>query len=390
VSVRAAAFLALLSAVCLAAGAQDADVDSLFEEPQEDIIAEGPPDTETDNAAAFGMTEKPVFTGRFEAIAGAAAGWTEFAAPGNLGGYWDATPYADADTTFYFDARPDQTFRLHGAFTSSLAPDSGKYTWTDPTVDELFVDYAVTDAVFVRFGNHTMSWGQGRLYTPGDLMADSDEGTALRVSLPTVLSGLSVVALAKNAFFADPTAPSYREAAYAALTDAVFGSVRASFGLRYRGAGKNPEGLRTLVSLKRSIFGTDVFTDAVVGVKDGSSSAVVLGGFFREWERLKLYGEYQFGSPSSSDDGQRAGLALYLKRFCGTIFDVGVKWLHAFEERSGGAALAFHFRPLKHVSATFAVPVVYGVPGRFDILDEDHVIVQRIGLIGLIKLTAPF
>ena len=387
---RFAALTALVCAACLAAGAEDAGIDSLFDDPQDDIAAAEAPDTSTDHAAAFGVTEKPVFTGNFDLIGGIAAGWTEFPTRGGLRTYWDATPLADSDATFYLEARPDPTFRLHGAFVTSIDPASGRYTWSPPVIQELFIDYTVADSVFIRAGNHTLAWGQGRLYTPGNLLADSAAGSALRVSFPTVLSGLSVVALARNGFFIDPANPSYREVAYAAMADAVFGTLRASFGARYRDAGPNPEGLRALGSLKKTVSGTDVFSDVVMGGLDGFSSVVVLAGFYREWDRLKLYGEYQYGTPESFADGHRVGLAVFVESFRGSIFDIGVKWLHSLDDRSGGAALAAKFQPAKYLSATVALPFVYGLPGRFDILDEDHVLTQRVGIIALLKLSTPF
>jgi hypothetical protein len=65
-------------------------------------------------------------------------------------------------------------------------------------------------------------------------MDGSEDGTAFKVTFPTVLSGISFVALAQDSYFADdPGNPSVKKMAYGGLADAVIGRLRTTVGLRY-------------------------------------------------------------------------------------------------------------------------------------------------------------
>jgi hypothetical protein len=217
-------------------------------------------------------------------------------------------------------------------------------------------------------------------------MAGSENGTAFRVSFPTVLSGVSFVTLAQQDFFANPAAPSVTEFAYGALADAVVGNLRTSFGLRYRKA----EGYQALSSLKMNIIGTDILCDAI-GRYDAEEtvSATTLLGFYREWKDITIYGEWQrdFTETQNSD---AVGAAISYNNVGGSSVDIGVKWLHAVESISGAVAFAVSWEPFKFMRTTVALPLVYGNPGRYDILDEDMPLTQRRSLVLLAKISASF
>ena len=95
---------------------------------------------------------------------------------------WNA-PSLDAyglDTTvagsLFFDARPDEDFRVYGKLKTSYpfasSADSGASTVAVPNVQifELFADWTYNDALFFRFGKHTVKWGVGYFFSPADVI----------------------------------------------------------------------------------------------------------------------------------------------------------------------------------------------------------------------------
>lgn len=363
------------------------DFDSLFETPLKDITEAQPAEgAKIDHTALFNVQDTLTFSGNFTATGGIGLGYTEIrelSEPmGNVGGSF----LAMSSMAFGLDARPDSDLRIHGGFSISLEPSSGNYSWSSIAVDELFCDYTLLGKAFIRFGKHTITWGQGRLYTPGNLMDGSENGSAFRISFPTLLSGVSLVALAQNGYFADPANPSVREFAYGALADAVFGNLRSSFGLRYQDA----EGIRGLTALKMNILGTDVFCDAVGRYNAVEEvSATTLLGFFREWKKITAYGEWQYDR-SEDSSAHAVGAAVAYNNIGESSVDFGAKWYHAFDPRSGAVAVGVSWDPFKFVKATVMLPVVYGYPGKFDILDEDMPLTQRVSLVLLAKISASF
>lgn len=387
---KAAYFLPfLLVTISIASFAQDTsgDIDSLFEEPAEDTaVAETK--EEIDYTRELVFSEKPSFTGRFVSTAGVGIGWRDFPEPDALGEDLDGSYLAEATTSLIFDARPDPVFRLHGKLSVALNPSSGSYLWSAVKAEELFCDYSVKDTAFVRFGVQTIKWGHGRLYSPGDLMDGSEGGSSLKVTLPGLFSGITLATLAQKAFFSDPKKPSIREFAYGGLVDQTFGKLNASVGFRYRGEGTDPEGLRLLGTLKTVIARTDLFTDVVYRKDDaGDIGTAVLVGFYRDWDKFRLYSEYQ-ASFADDEFAHAGGAAAIWKKAGGSPFDLGVKWMHSFEPDSGAVAPGISWKPFTYVTMNILVPVVYGYPGVYDILDEDMLLTQRLSLVYLVKISA--
>jgi len=390
---KIASLFGLLTFAALSA-AQNADIDSLFEDPREDIEQAREASPQADHRSSFEKADKVVISGNFTAIGGGAFGWTEFPDPNRPELYWDRTPLASSEAAFVLNARPDPTFRFYAKYLATMKPKDG-FTWTSLTLSELFCDYIYRDFLYARFGKQTIGWGQGRLYTPGDLMDTSEEGTSVKLSLPTVLSGVSFVALAKKTYFRDIKTPSYTEVVYGAIADATLAGFRLTAGARYQKDAKTADssfglGFNGLASIKRTILGTDLFADAVLKENGGAPVWSLLGGFFREWTNTKLYGEYEWDDGTAADSVHRAGLAFTRKKLFGSGFDLGFKWLHSFSDGSGGLAVGVTASPQKHLSLSFAIPVVYGANGRFDILDDDFILTQRLSFVALVKLNVPY
>ncbi len=78
---------------------------------------------------------------------------------------YDESLDIELETSLFFDARPDEDFRVFGKV-------KGAYPFTEDTVavTELFSDFNMNDRVFFRGGKHLISWGVGYFFSPADII----------------------------------------------------------------------------------------------------------------------------------------------------------------------------------------------------------------------------
>ncbi len=342
------------------------DLDSLFEDAPEDIVAE---DTQTDHLTQFQETEKMKVSGNFTAKGGAAFGWESL--PESGGSLTDGlgfTPGARSLARLTFDSRPSTVFSMYGSFYTEIDPSEGENNWSEPVIDELFSDYNWLDKAFIRMGKHRVTWGQGRIYTPGDLMSASEDGATFRVSMPTLLDGVSFVSLLDESFIGEDESLSAYDLAYGVLADKIFGGIRLSAGTRWQ----RDLGFTSLVSFKKVLWKTDLLSDFILHYNDDEIDFETLAGFFREWPQYKLYGEYYFNGRTESCDDHNIGLAGTYKNIFSTPLDFGIEWLHAFMNDSGRLTTGVSWKPWKLVTASIGVPFFYGnYENRYEEDDDD-------------------
>jgi len=364
--IRSRLVLVLLVLVVLRLGAQEEEnLDDLFSDPVEDTIAEVPA---TDHLSRFVTQDTIAFSGSFNAKGGAIAGWTRYPLLGDLLGGFDGTVGLVSTVTLSFDARPDPDFRLFGTVSTSIDPVNGSYTWPAFALSELFIDYTWLGDVFIRMGKHSVTWGQGRLFEAiTNIMADASSGFALRASLPTLLNGVSAIGLMKSGYFESGTLASYKQVCYALKADQVLWGTMLSLGGRYQ----VDEGLNAILSVKRVVLGVDLLADAVLHESDGSRYFRALAGFFKEWQDVKLYGEYYYTGAAAGEAEHLAGLAVGFNNVFDTPVDLGAQWLHALSDGSGTVTAGLTWSPWKFITVTVAVPVVYGEAGTHFILAND-------------------
>ena len=363
------------------------DFDSLFDEAPEDTVAE---DTQTDHLSQFHETEKMKISGYFTAKGGAALGWKNLpeGSSGSLTDGFGFTPGAKSLARLTFDSRPNAVFRMYGSFYTEIDPAEGENTWSEPVIDELFSDYNWLDKAFFRIGMHRITWGQGRIYTPGDLMAASDTGVAFRASLPTLLDGVSFVSLLDESYAGSDESISAGDLAYGALADKVIGSVRLSAGTRYQ----KELGLTSLISFKTVLWKTDLLSDFILHYDNDEFNYEALAGFFREWPEYKLYGEYYFDGRNKLNDDHNIGLAAGYKNIFSTSLDFGIEWLHAFMNNSGRLTTGLSWNPWKLVKASFGIPFFYGnYKYRYEEDDDVELVSERnLSLAFFLELSSSF
>jgi len=236
---------------------------------------------------------------------------------------------------------------------------------------ELFVDYTWLGNVFIRMGKHSITWGQGRLFEAiTNIMSDTVSGFALRASLPTLADGVSAIGLIKNGYFLSDKLASYKEICYAIKADQVLLDTMISLGGRYQ----VDEGLNAILSLKRTYFGIDLLADVVFFERSAVRYQRVLAGFFKEWTNFKVYGEYYYSGAIAGNADHSTGLACGFNNVFGTPIDAGAQWIHAFVDGSGSVTAGITWVPWKFITATIALPVVYGDEGsRYMVANADPV-----------------
>ncbi|MCL2793158.1 MAG: hypothetical protein FWD87_08695 [Spirochaetaceae bacterium] len=346
--------------------------DDLFYDPPEDIIV---PDTGIEHRRQFEERDGIILRKSFNSTAAASAGWTGFPQLNNLSEGFDVIPGAVAEARLSFIARPSPIFSMGGSVFTEVDHHSVVPDWTDIAIDELYADYIWNDKAFFRMGKFPMAWGNGRIFGPGNLMIQSEKGLTFRATLPTVMDGVTIAALANDHYSAAPGTPFLikRDTVGAVLLEKVFGSVHFALGGRSHRDLTNTTA--ALAAFKTVVLRTDVFTDLVLhhDNEEGFYFRTV-AGFFREWEKLQMYGEYYFDGLMEENKGHNLGFAIGYKNIFSGPVDVGVEWRHAFVDNSGRVFPAITFSPWPLIRINFGIPILYGDDATRSLLvdrDED-------------------
>ena len=360
-------------------------IDDLFNDPDEDIIAEN---TGEDLLTQFEESDKVILKGYFSATGGGGFGWDSSPDYSDLTDGFGPVVGAESIASLSFDARPDPTFRFYGKIYTEIDPtDNDSESWTDPEFEELFGDYNWLDKAYFRIGKHRVKWGQGRIFIPGDLVAESEDGVTVRATFPTVLDGVSFVSFYDDSFKEKEQSLNGQDLAYGMLADKTLGSINLSAGLRVR----KDERFKTLNSFKTVLFGTDLFSDLVVHFDNNEEPLFeILGGFFREWTDFKLYGEYYFDGSDEDYDDHSIGLAAGYKNIFSTPLDFGIEWQHAFIDDSGSIITVMQWSPWKNVKARIGLPVIYGSDDSRYVDDNDSPVDSRIACVFFLEISSSF
>ena len=107
----------------------------------------------------------------------------------------------DLGATVFLDARPADDFRVFGKtdlsypFTTDQDAQPARGFDDIVSVRELFSDFTLGDALFLRGGKHTIAWGVGYFFSPADVLnltsidpedpeAEREGPVSLRANLP--------------------------------------------------------------------------------------------------------------------------------------------------------------------------------------------------------------
>jgi len=357
-------------------------MDSVFEDPSADIVIEVPKDI--DYRDKFEKNEKIIVSGDFVMRAGGGIGWPD--APFRERPKQVAGAYGKA--TISFDARPDNTIRIFGKLKTEMDSDNGSDIWKVIEFDELYCDYNVVDKMFFRFGKFYLTWGQGRLFRPGNFCEDYEDGTTMRFTFPTVLDGISLVThYNRHGLSSSDNTLHKGDLDFLGHIDKTFGPVNFSLAAFYN----YDTGQRYLGSVKTNVLHTDLFGDYILNISDKKElSHQALVGFFREWTDAKLYGEYYYDGRIKGDEDHCFGMATDFKHLFGSSVSFGLKWLHAVNNEAGQFIGGFSISPWKHVTIRAAVPWCYGEKELDDDFYEGFPIKSKLAFTLFVELGSSF
>lgn len=385
----------------------DENFDSIFEEPAEDIVVEQPKDINYRDQLE--KSEKIIVKGDFVIRAGGGFGWVDEpfdGKPEGLGG-------AYSKALISFDARPDPTIRIYGKLKTEMDSDNGSDVWCMPYFDELYCEYNWLDKSFWRLGKFYMTWGQGRLFKPANFMKDSEKGTTLRMTMPNVLDGVSLVAHYKKRSLGsyDDKRLRTEDISYAGHMDKTIGPINLSAAMIYN----DQDGQRYSGSIKTVLFGTDLFADFVLShlknpvlehskdLDEEEDKDYPLGytkeflcGFYKEWgqnpvwSKAKLYGEYYYDNHLRWDPSHNFGLAANINNLFGSPVGMSLKWLHSVTDDAGQFIGGFSISPWKHVTVRFAVPWQYGDKELDEDFYEEFPLKSKLAFTLFVELSSDF
>ncbi len=325
------------------------DLDALFEAPADDIVVEEEQLENVDHTEVFEKSDKLKIKGNFSSTGVLAAGWQRWDFFSDPTESFDFSAGIKAKASLSLDARPTKNFYVYGKINAVFDPlEEDTKLWSGINLESLYCDYILNDFLYTRIGQHSFSWGQGRLYTPGNLMSDSGKSFNIRMNIPT-LSGLSLVILTNGA-------RNVWDIVYAGKADFVFGSTMLSPALRWQ----YDEGIKALLSFKQVLFGIDFFADITADFNYSFNNGNILAGFFKEWKDIILYAEYLGTLDSDLDYVNKAGIALGFDNPFGLPFDFGIKAKHNFMDNSGTLTLGIKQKLWSMVTMNIGLPIVYG------------------------------
>jgi len=350
-------------------------------------------------------------SGSFTSMVGIVAGYTDGEDSAGVpdGRYvLGATPGVGFVPGLTFSARPDETIRFQGTVSFPFANGD----LFAPTINEMFFDYTVRDLFYMRIGKHLVSWGVSRIFgAGGDLMAGSDAGLNLKVNVPIGSGGVTAIMLAPPSILASEF--KWRDLTSGLQVNYPIGKSEIILSGTYFGNDDEMKPIRATAVLKTSLLGIDLFAEGVVGsstlgikptISASPALSGVISGFF--WERVdpefKLYGEYYLNAADTSMKDQQISLVAGADNAFGSRINLGIQWTHAFLDNSGIVMPGFSFRFLPHLTMDVGLPVRYGAPGSFYLVNQSPTVntsvipttvqswYQRYGLLLRVNLNTSF
>ncbi len=166
----------------------------------------------------------------------------------------------DLGARLFFDARPDEDFRVFGKAEINYPFDADSLS-----VTELFSDFNFKDTVFFRAGKHTIHWGVGYFFSPADILnltpidpedpeAEREGPVSIKTQMPVGLHNLYTYIIAE-----DISKPE--ELSVAPKAEFVIGNLEAGIGAYYK-QDYSPKGMLTLTF---PVLDLDIFSEAVAG-----------------------------------------------------------------------------------------------------------------------------
>ena len=334
----------------------------------------------------------------------------------------------DLGATVFLDARPADDFRVFGKvdlsypFTTDVDAQPAREFDDIVTVKELFSDFSIGDALFLRGGKHTIAWGVGYFFSPADVLnltaidpedpdAEREGPVSLRANLPIDFHNLYLYAIADpiddggvqlaaapkaevvldgaevgaGAYFHPERVPRAMLTLTTSLLEFdLFAELEGSLGSDRRFVERAARGAANRFGLRTVRNTEDPFAAATGGLRytytpeAGDWSATVAGQYLwngEGYEDASLLRDNRAGVAALLAAGDlsfadlvysgrhyaAASLNVALGR--GADWSAGVFWLSNLSDGSGQVAPQVTFRPLDQLSLRAAATATYGEDG---------------------------
>ena len=375
-------------------GAQT-DTDDLFTNPE--------PDTAADTSQTVSLD---AFTGQsirfFESLE-----VDGYLVTGYRGGEFITTPVNALNFGMGTDVRLDRTARAYASFYlpyPKVKSNDSLYNPYDPPLDigtvptelsfenievkELFLDYSVGTLAIFRLGRQTATWGQGRLFNPGNLVEGIGNGMAVKLSTAIGPVAVTGVAIKNDSLYKINAQDPKESLGLSSLGTAALVEMNTEwFSTGVSGFYHLNIGAKTDTYVKTSFWGSDFFAEALAEwiPADRTSWTGVLG-FYREFgpkpQWLKLQAEAlvsgrgdqgSFSTVAAAPqvfDDWTLGLAATTELLSFLSTKPSVLWLHSLKDHSGQVIFGVVNTSLPHIELTMGIARVYGGPTSRYILNN--------------------
>lgn len=330
-------------------------------------------------------TSATTVSGTVSADAGVSVGynewpWSDAAEGRDLKDLLEVTAGYDMSASVSVDSRPAPYLRFFTRVKTSLNTTS--LAFSNPAVEELFVDYTAADRVFFRVGAFGMAWGRARLFeSPANLVSRVSDGAAVRASVPLGAGSVTTVIYSLPGWIATYGEGDPRAFAGAAQFEQSFGAFSTEVAGHYqrdegpRGSLVLTMGIRELTLAGEARYELDPDHPGLPG--EDANAVTAIGNFF--WENSArswtFWGEYSYdrsrrdaeiGDDDVRRDGEHlVGLAMKAPSLGGGDWRPQLTWRHALGDDSGQLILGTSGTIAPRLTLSMGVPVFYGVPGTY-------------------------
>lgn len=368
--------------------AQEGTIDDVFNESGDIVI------TENQNNQAIQTAQNTVrqdnvgikITGSITTSGGITAGYTYLPWDERFVPTLDWNGGLNASSVLSLEAHPSSYFSYYASFSLTMNPlSSGNVQWTNVDITTIYCEYIWLNTVFWKLGKFAFTWGQGRLFNPGNIVSDSGSNYTVMASFPTVLSGGQIFMEFSDSQFTPPMPPIYTTTIYGGKLDMVIWDTYLGLAGRW----KPSESMQLLFSLKRTILGFDIQADCVVKAFNETSPTVsLLTGFYKQWGDFHVYGEYvctDFLHPQHD-----TGLVAGYNNIYGIPVDPVFKWLHCWSDGSGTITAGIKWDAWSHVKIESGISLVYGDDTSSYVVNNGNPSGQRLMAAVLVTLSGSF
>jgi len=268
-----------------------------------------------------------------------------------------------------------------------------------PEIEELFCDYSMLDAVFLRIGRHNIAWGISPNYAFTNLLArlpedvdpedESADSFAFKMTIPVGVGGFDVVMFTRSSFWDADDDPDVDEIG----AGGKFNLALDNFDFNIGGYFHRDLNLRFFYSLKTTLpFEIEAYTEGLLAVdldyfeaaEDGQIVFSANAGFYFDLfdQTLRINTEYFYNGEESELDVKGALFPL----FAGHNVALNISWAffngkfkllfqgkYNITENSGVILPAATLDVIPHCTFSLGIPYVLGpVSGGYFQENDDN------------------